>query len=83
MPAPPNRETPLQRSLGDRIRARRDRLGLSQDQFAEKARIHRTYVASIEVGRRNPTLRTLARLARALEVDLGELTKGLQDLDED
>ena len=83
MPAPSNRRTPLQEALAERVKARRDELDLSQDAFAHGRGIDRTYLAALESGRRNPTLRTLARLAKALDVDLGDLLQGLQDIEPD
>jgi transcriptional regulator with XRE-family HTH domain len=47
--------------------------GLSQEQLAERAGIHRTYVADIERGRRHVGHVNVARLAAALEVDLPAL----------
>ena len=41
--------------------------------FAEKSRIHRTYVGGVERGERNPTLDVLERLARALGISAGQL----------
>jgi transcriptional regulator with XRE-family HTH domain len=40
----------------------------------------RTYIANLEAGQRNPSLDLMARLPEALEVDLGELLSGLQDV---
>lgn len=74
------RRNPLRRAFGDRVRDGRQRLKLGQDAFALKAGVHRTYVAGIEAGRRNPTLEMIARLARGLELDAGELVRGLQDV---
>lgn len=70
--------TPRQIELGDRIRRHRERLGLSQEGLAYEATINRTYIASLEAGQRNPSLDLMARLAKALGIDLGELVKGLQ-----
>jgi len=64
--------------FGDRVRHYRQRLNLSQEALAYKADINRTYIASLEAGHRNPSLDLMARLASALEVDLGTLVKGLQ-----
>jgi transcriptional regulator with XRE-family HTH domain len=71
-------KTARQVELGDRIRAQRMNLGWSQDDLALESGIHRTYIASLETGRRNPSLEVLARLAVALDVDLGVLLQGLQ-----
>ena len=72
--------TARQVEFGDRIRGHRQRLGLSQEALAHLAAINRTYIASLEAGRRNPSLDLMARLALALDVDLGDLLRGLQDV---
>lgn len=64
--------------FGDRVRARRQELSLSQEALAHRASINRTYIASLEAGQRNPSLDLMARLARALDVDLADLLYGLQ-----
>lgn len=72
------RRTPLQTALGDRVRARRLELGLSQEALAARAGLHRTYAGSLERGERNVGLANLAALADALDVDLGDLLHGLR-----
>ena len=57
---------PLCAAFGQAVRARRERLGLSQEEFAHRARMDRTYASGIERGVRNPTLRVIARVAKAL-----------------
>ena len=57
-----------------RIRADR---GFSQDKLAEKADLDRTFISGIERGVRNPGIKTVLRIARALEVSIGELFKGV------
>lgn len=47
--------------------------GLSQEKLAFEAGMHRTYLGGIERGERNPTLKNIVRLARALGVNLPEL----------
>lgn len=74
-------KTLRQVAFGDRVRAQRQRLGLSQEAFALEAGINRSYVASLEAGHRNPSLDLMARVAAALQVDLGKLVKGLQDVE--
>lgn len=49
---------------------------LSQEAFAHKAGLDRTYVSGVERGRRNPTLEVLYRLADALEVEVRDLFPG-------
>jgi hypothetical protein len=48
--------------------------------LALQARINRTYIGSLEVGDRNPSLDNPAKLAKALRCDLADLVTGLQDL---
>ncbi|MCB9379723.1 MAG: helix-turn-helix transcriptional regulator [Acidimicrobiaceae bacterium] len=64
--------------FGQRVRARREHLGLTQMQLAERAGLHFTYVSDVERGRRNPSLLTALRLAAALGTDLAPLVKGLK-----
>lgn len=56
----------------------RERLNLSQEQLAERADLHWTYVSGIERGQRNPGLNILVRLARALKVQLPVLVSDLR-----
>jgi transcriptional regulator with XRE-family HTH domain len=51
--------------VGRNIRDARERMGLSQEAFADLCQIHRTYIGSVERGERNITLDTLARIANA------------------
>jgi transcriptional regulator with XRE-family HTH domain len=55
--------------FGRRLRALRQERGLSQEQLAHIAQLDRTYVSSCEAGRRNATIRTITRLAAALDID--------------
>lgn len=59
-------------------RLRSDELGWSLERLSEKSGIHWTYISELERGRRNPSLRTLFRLADALGVDPGQLVTGLK-----
>lgn len=70
--------TARQRLFGRRVRARREELGLTQEELAHRASINRTYIGSLETGQRNPSLDTIARLAAALDTDAAELVKGAQ-----
>jgi transcriptional regulator with XRE-family HTH domain len=48
----------------------------SQEEFADEAGLHRTYVSGVERGVRNPTITIVAKLAGALGVSPGDLFKG-------
>jgi len=59
--------------LARNLRRLRQQQGWSQEEFAFRADIHRTYVSDLERGARNPTITVVNRLATALDVKLGEL----------
>jgi len=59
--------------LGQRVRTLRTQAGLSQEGFAEKCGLDRTYISGIERGIRNPTLEILYILATALHTELTTL----------
>jgi transcriptional regulator with XRE-family HTH domain len=60
-------------ALGAAIRAARLDRGLTQDALAKRAKKHPTYLSGIESGDRNPTHKTLAEIAAALDMRLSEL----------
>ena len=59
--------------LGRNIRKLREAHGWSQEDYADRAGIHRTYVSDIERGRRNPTITVVEKLAAPLGVSPGQL----------
>ena len=61
------------RDFAVRVRELRLAKGLSQEKLAEEAGIHRTYLGGIELGLRNPSLRNIARIARALATPVANL----------
>lgn len=63
----------LQKRLGAVVRACRHELGVTQEELAWRADIHRTYLADIERGARNVTLRSVANVAKALQITIGHL----------
>jgi transcriptional regulator with XRE-family HTH domain len=54
--------------LGERLRAYRNKAGLSQEQLAEKAGLHATYIGQLERGEKNATIESIEKVARALEL---------------
>ena len=67
------RSLDIRERFGDAVRRRREELGLVQEELAERARIHRTYLSDVERGGRNVSLINIERLAAALGVKLSEL----------
>lgn len=65
------------KELGNRIRAERKLLGLSQEDLAHRAELDRSYMGGIERGERNITFTTLCQIAKALKKDVAAFTKGL------
>jgi transcriptional regulator with XRE-family HTH domain len=65
-------------NLGECIRKRRLALGLSQEDAAAKAGVHRTYLSDIERGTRNITVGMLSQVAQALDITLAYLTKSAE-----
>ncbi len=59
--------------LGSNLRDARKRLGLTQEEVAERSGVHATEVSRIEAGKRDPRASTLQRLAEAVEVQPGQL----------
>jgi transcriptional regulator with XRE-family HTH domain len=56
-------------SFGDKVRLKRKDLGLSQEELADKAGLHRTYIGMIERAEKNITLTNIEKIAKALGVE--------------
>jgi transcriptional regulator with XRE-family HTH domain len=63
--------------FGARVRELRLSKGYSQESFAAKCGLDRTYIGGIERGERNLALRNIENIAKALDVSLSELMRGL------
>lgn len=55
--------------FGSNVKAYRQRIGLSQEEFAEKCGMHRTYISAIECFRRSISLENIQKIADALEIE--------------
>lgn len=60
-------------NLGLAIRARREAIGISQEEFADRIDSNRAYYGDVERGKRNPSIRSLHRIADGLGVSLPQL----------
>jgi transcriptional regulator with XRE-family HTH domain len=63
----------IRERFGFAVKARREELGLTQEDLAEKAKIHRTYLSDVERGTRNLSLINIERLAEALNWRVSDL----------
>lgn len=71
--------SPRTKSLVDRfpaaLREARTEKGISQEELAARAGLHRTYISQVERGLKSPSLRSLSQIATALEMPLWALIK--------
>ncbi len=69
----------FRQELGITVRRRRHKLDLSQEDFADEAGIHRTYVSSIELGKVDVGVGVIYKLAKALNISLSKLIKEVEN----
>lgn len=67
----------LARQLGMRMRVLREERGMSQYDLAFATGLNRSYLGDVELGKRNPSLRSIEKIARGLGVSVGDLFSGL------
>lgn len=65
-------------ALGQNVRKTREAKGLTQEKLAEFSGLDPTYISGIERGLRNPGIRNVARIAKALGLTTSELCKGVE-----
>jgi len=63
-------------ALGLNVRRQREAKQLTQEKLAERAGLDPTYISGIECGPRNPGIKNVAKLAKALDLTTAELCKG-------
>lgn len=66
-------------AIGKAISKLRLEAGLSQEELAERAGIHRTYVSQLERGIKSPTLAVLIKVAKALDTRASRLLRSVED----
>ncbi|KAM3099139.1 helix-turn-helix domain-containing protein [Phormidesmis sp. 146-35] len=59
--------------FGEAVRQRRRELSISQEQLAGRSGFHRSYISTVELGMRNPTLENIEKFAEALEISIADL----------
>jgi len=65
----------LRKIFSDNVRKYRIKQNLSQEELAEKAGVHRTYIGSVERGERNITINVMEKICIALEMSIIDLFK--------
>ncbi|MDE7463061.1 MAG: helix-turn-helix transcriptional regulator [Muribaculaceae bacterium] len=65
--------TEINNIFGRRVSEIRKSQGLSQEEFADRCGIHRTYVGAIERGEKSPTLNTIQKIADGLNISITDL----------
>lgn len=63
----------IQKQFGDKIRKIRKQNGISQEELASRAGLHRTYMSDIERGSRNVSIKNIEKIAKALGVPIKDL----------
>ena len=61
------------RQFGDKVKKLRKAKGWSQEELAKRARLHRTYIGSIERSERNVSLINIERIAKSLGAEISDL----------
>jgi transcriptional regulator with XRE-family HTH domain len=59
--------------FGEKVREERHKLGLSQEELASRAGVHRTYIGMIERAEKNITLENIEKVAKALKINISDL----------
>lgn len=63
--------------FGKAVRNKRNRLGVSQEEFADLCGLDRTYIGGIERGERNVALVNIEKIAKAFRIAISELFRGV------
>ena len=70
------------KNIGMQIRLERVRLSMSQEDLAYKSNLDRTYIGSIERGKRNPSILNLVKISRSFNMSVSDLLKRVENLEE-
>lgn len=67
----------IKQKFGERVKILRKNQEMSQEKFALKIDMDRTYLASVESGKRNVSIENIEKIANGLEISLEELFRGI------
>ena len=73
----------IQQSFGLKVQQLRKATGMSQEKFALSIGMDRTYLASVEAGKRNISINNIKKIADGLSITISELSVGVEILNED
>lgn len=65
----------IEKQVGNRIKDLRNKLEISQEELGFRSGVHRTYIASLEMGKRNVSIVALEKIVKALNVSMSEFFK--------
>lgn len=68
----------IQEAFGKTVRELRQKMGISQENFADICDLHRTYISDVELGKRNISIENIQRVADALNMTMEELFKEVE-----
>jgi transcriptional regulator with XRE-family HTH domain len=71
----------FQAALGAAVKARREELGLTQEQLANDTELHQRWISNVETGKRNPSYGSLRRLAAGLDLTASELLRRAEQIE--
>jgi transcriptional regulator with XRE-family HTH domain len=69
------KSTGLLKGFGQKVRQERMKVGISQEELGFRTGLDRTYISGIERGARNPSLKNIGKIAKALKIPLSDLFK--------
>ena len=70
-----SQEDVFRKQLASVILKNRQKMGLSQDEVAQRSKLHRTYISDVERGERNISVESMRRIASALDMSVWQLVK--------
>lgn len=70
----------LPQHFGEAVRAAREELGISQEELASRCGLHRTYLAGVERGTRNPSLKSIGKIAIGLGLPVSTLFRRMETM---